>query len=94
MTRAAQLIQKRQQLLLQSALQRQQLSFLNADIEARLATADRVVDVVTAVARNPAVAVGVVAGAMILGPWRIMKWVSRGALLFGVVNKLRALTRM
>jgi YqjK-like protein len=89
MTRAQELAQKRQRLQLQCALQRQELAHLANDIEARLVSTDRVIDVVSSVVRNPAALIAVIAGTLILGPWRIMKWVSQGAMLFNLAKRVQ-----
>jgi hypothetical protein len=91
MTRSEQLAQQRHDLQLQCALQRQQLSHLVIDIESRLVTADRVLNVVSIVTRNPVVILAATAGTLFLRPWRIMKWVTQGAMLFSVVRRAQQL---
>jgi hypothetical protein len=91
MNRAAQLAQKRSDLQMRCALQRQQLAHLVGDIETRLVTTDRVIDVVSTLARNPIVLLSVIAGTIMLGPWRIMKWVSQGVLLFNIAKRVQQL---
>ena len=91
MTRAEQLAEQRRHLQMRCALQRQELAHLANDIEARLVTADRVIDVASSIARNPIALIAVIAGTLILGPWRIMKWVSQGALLFNVARRVQEL---
>jgi hypothetical protein len=87
MTRVEQLEQKRHDLQLQCALQRQQLTHLVTDIESRLVTADRVLNVVSIVTRNPFVILAAIAGTVLLKPWRILKYVTQGAMLFGMVRR-------
>jgi len=87
MTRVEQLAQKRHNLQMHCALQRQQLTQLVTDIESRLVTADRVLNVVSIVTRNPLAILAVVAGTVILRPWRIMKWATQGAMLFSIVRR-------
>ena len=89
MTRAEQLAQKRRDLRMQCALQRQQLAHLASDIEARLVTTDRVIDVIAGVARNPLALIAVIAGTLMIGPWRMMKWASQGALLFKIGRRVQ-----
>ena len=91
MTRAQQLAQKRRHLQVQCALQRRHLAYLANDIEARLVTADRVIDVVSRIARNPIALIAVLAGTLIIGPWRITKWVSQGALIFKIAKRVQRL---
>jgi hypothetical protein len=90
-TRAEELAEKRRDLQTRCALQRQEAAFFSNDIEARLVSADRVINVVSSIARNPVALIATIAGAMILGPWRIMRWASQGALLFKVVRKVQQL---
>jgi hypothetical protein len=89
--RTEQLAQKRRDLQMQCALQRQQVAYLSDNIEARLTTVDRVLNVVSSIARNPLAMVGIVAGTMMLGPWRIMRWASQGVLLFKVARRVQHL---
>lgn len=91
MTRSEQLAQQRHDLQLQCALQRQQLTHLVTDIESRLVTADRVLNVVSIVTRNPFVILAATVGTILLKPWRIMKWVTQGAMLFSVVRRAQQL---
>jgi len=90
-SRARQLAQQRRDLQLRCALQRQELGHLSANIEAKLVVADRVIDVASGIAKNPLVLIAIIAGTMILGPWRIVRWVSQGALLFKTANVVRQL---
>jgi hypothetical protein len=89
MTRVEQLAQKRHDLQLQCALQRQELAHLVTDIESRLVTADRVLNVVSIVTRNPFAIIAAIAGTIFLRPWRILKYVTQGAMLFSVVRRVQ-----
>ena len=79
------LAQKRCDLQLRCALQHQEVAELSAQIEAKLATADRVIEVVAGVAKNPLILIALSAGAMFIGPWRLLRWVSQGSLLFSLL---------
>jgi hypothetical protein len=89
--RPAELAQRRRDLRTRCELQRQQALFLCGHIESKLTAADHAVDVVTGIAKNPLLLVAAIAGTMILGPWRIMRWVGQGAMLYNVFRKVRAL---
>ena len=90
-SRAEQLELQRRALQLRCALQRQQIARLAADIEGQLGTADRVISIVSNVARNPLALVATFTGLMVLGPWRIIKWVSQGALAFNLARRIQHL---
>jgi len=87
MTRVEQLAQKRHDLQMECALQRQQLTHLVIDIESRLVTADRVLLVVSVVTRNPIAIMAVIAGTVFLRPWRLMKWATQGAMLLSLARR-------
>jgi hypothetical protein len=87
-SRAEQLAYKRRSLQLRCALQRQQVSFMTAAIEGQLGTADRVFSIASAVGKNPLFVVAALTGAMMIGPWRLLRWASQGALLFNVARKI------
>jgi predicted dithiol-disulfide oxidoreductase (DUF899 family) len=90
-SRAEQLAYQRRELQLRCALQRQQIAFLAQNIEGQLVTADRVFSVVSTVARSPLAILAVITGTMVLGPWRIFKWVSQGAVLFNLAKRVQHL---
>ena len=83
------LAQKRRDLQLRCALQRQEVAHLSGDIEARLAGADRVLGFVNAVAKQPAILLVGLVGALWLGPWRTLRWATQGAFLFSAYRKVR-----
>lgn len=89
--RADQLAERRRLLQLHCALQRSEVAHLVDDMEVRLAKADRVIAAVGVVARNPVLLLGGISAILILGPWRIARWLSQGAMLFGIVRRVRAL---
>jgi hypothetical protein len=91
MGRTEQLANKRHALRLQCASQRQQIAHLANDIESRLVTADRVLNVVSFFTRSPVAIVAVIAGTVLLRPWRLMKWATQGALLLGMAKRLKQL---
>jgi hypothetical protein len=79
---------KRRSLQQRCALQRQQVAFMTAAIEARLAPADRFFDLASGIAKNPLVVVGAIAGTLMIGPWRVIRWASQGMLLLKIARKL------
>jgi YqjK-like protein len=88
---AKHLARKRYDLQMRCALQRQQLGHVGREIEARLATADRVIGFASAIAKQPIILIAAVAGTLILGPWRVLRWASHGALLFSAARKVQQL---
>jgi len=91
MTRTEQLAQKRIDLSARCALQRQQVAQLTRHIETRLGTADRVINVVSSITQSPLVMIAATAATFFLGPWRVMRWVGQGMVLFKVARKLQQL---
>jgi hypothetical protein len=74
-----------------SALQRDSLGRTARDIEARLGVIDRRVAALRGVLRHPAVLAGGVAIVALIGPKRLLRWVSRGALMYTTASRLRRL---
>ncbi len=91
MTRSAQLAIKRRELQLRCALQRYEIAELSHDFEARLTGVGRVIDIAISVAKHPIAILAAFAGAIFIGPWRIIRWVSRGAMLFNVARQVQRL---
>ena len=90
-SRLEQLAQRQRDLQLKCALQRQHMTYLTQDIEERLVGTDRVLNVAGFVLKNPTLLVGTLAFTLIAGPWRIFKWVSKGAMLWSLAHKVRLL---
>jgi hypothetical protein len=88
---AKQLAVRRQELQTRCEQQRLQLVNLGNDIEARLTNIDRSVDVARSFATQPIALIAAAAGAILLGPGRILTWVSRGAMFLSMFRKLRKL---
>lgn len=90
MTRVQQLAQRRRDLQAECALQRMQLAHEANDIESQLAIVDRIARIVTFV-RHPLAISALIAGTASIGPWRLAKWVSRGAVILNVALRARKL---
>ena len=90
-SRAEQLALRRRELQLRSARQRQEIIDFVEHIEERLAVFDRAIGAVRSVTKHPLVIVGLVAGTMMLGPWRALRWIGQGAMLFNVAMRVRRL---
>jgi YqjK-like protein len=90
MTRIQQLAQRRRDLQAQCELQRMQLAHVANHIESQLVTVDRIARIVTLVGHPLAIG-ALVVGTISIGPWRLMKWVSQGAVVLNVVLRLRKL---
>jgi hypothetical protein len=88
MNRLGQLVQRRRDLQSECALQRTQLAQAASEIESQLVIADRIVRIVT-FARHPVGVFALAVGAMSIGPWRLVKWTSRAALILNVAMRLR-----
>jgi len=90
-TRTEELALKRRTLLLHCALQRLEITHQLIGIEAKLTRADRVAEIITSSARNPLLLIAMVAGTALIGPWRLLRWVSQGAMFFNIARRLHGL---
>lgn len=79
---------KRRALQLRCAIERQELSYRHADIESRLSSVDRVVDVARGVARHPLWVGAAVVGVAMIGPLKILRWITRGAFFWSAARRL------
>jgi hypothetical protein len=90
-THAQQLAHKRRNLQLQCEQQRNEISQLTANIESRFSIVDRAVGAASSIASRPLLVLGGVAAVALIGRWRLLRWVSRGAVLFATARKVRRL---
>lgn len=89
-----QLTAKHARLRLQSAVQRRQLGSTMNEIEHHLSGLDRGISAATRLMKNPAVLVGGVAIVALLGPRRLMGWVTKGALVYSTAKRFMRLRQM
>ena len=82
-----QLAAKHSNLRLRAAVQRREMGATMNDIEHQLSGVDRGVARVSRVLKNPAVIVGGVALVAMVGPKRLMRWVTKGALLYSTAKR-------
>lgn len=92
-TRTRELDERRAQLQLRCAMQRQHFASEVSGIERSLQTVDRVAGITRRVLGEPLVIVGLVAGAVIVGPSRLLRTISRGLLLAAALQRLWRLWR-
>lgn len=85
--RAAELAERRVRLRAQCALERRQLAAHAAEIEHKLSRIDRSVAIARRWIRKPALVVAAVAALTLIGPARALRWVSRGAMWYGVAKR-------
>jgi hypothetical protein len=88
-----QLVAKHGNLRQRSALQRRQLGATMQQIEHQLSGLDRGIGAAQRLIKNPAVIVGGVALVALVGPKRLMRWVSRGALIYSTAKRFARLRR-
>jgi hypothetical protein len=86
--RAELLATKRRALQLRCAVERQELSYRHADVETRLSTVDRVLDVARGVAKHPLWVGAAVIGVAMVGPVKILRWLTRGAFFWSAARRL------
>lgn len=89
-----QLTAKHANLRLRSAAQRRQLGSTMNEIEHHLSGLDRGIGAASRLLKNPAVLVGGVAIVALLGPRRLMSWVTKGALVYSTAKRFMRLRRM
>lgn len=82
-----QLAAKHANLRLRSAVQRRALGSSMDDIEHHLSGLDRGLGAAQRWAKNPLVLIGGVAVVALIGPKRLMGWVSRGALIYTTARR-------
>jgi hypothetical protein len=89
-----QLAAKHSNLRLRASVQRRELGATMNEIEHQLSGIDRGLARATRVLRNPAVIVGGVAIVAMVGPKRLMRWITKGAVLYSTAKRLIRLRRM
>lgn len=82
-----QLMARHSNLRLRSAVQRRQLGETMNEIEHHLSGVDRGIAVARRWVKNPAVLVGGVALVAMVGPRRLMRWASRGILVYSTAKR-------
>jgi hypothetical protein len=88
-----QLAAKHSNLRLRAAVQRRELGSTMNEIEHQLSGLDRGIARTTRLLKNPAVLVGGVAVVAMIGPKRLMRWATKGALLYSTAKRLLGLRR-
>jgi hypothetical protein len=86
-----QLVSQHSNLRLRAAVQRRQLGETMNEIEHHLSGVDRGISVAHRLVKSPAVIVGGVAIFALLGPRRLMRWATRGALVYSTAKRLMRL---
>ena len=80
-------------LRLRAAVQRRQLGETMHEIEGQLGGLDRGISVATRLVKSPAVIAGAVAIFALVGPRRLMRWATRGALVYSTAKRIMRLRR-
>ena len=89
-----QLAARHASLRLRSAVQRRELGATMSEIEHQLGGVDRGIATATRVLKNPMVIVGGVAIFAMIGPKRLMRWLTKGALAYSTAKRFVRLRRM
>lgn len=89
-----QLAAKHSSLRLRSSVQRRQLGETMDEIEHQLSGLDRGIARTTRVLKNPAVIIGGVAIVAMVGPKRLVRLLTRGALIYSTAKRFLRLRRM
>lgn len=82
-----QLSAKHSNLRVRAAAQRRQLGSTMNEIEHHLSGLDRGIGAAQRLVKNPAVLIGGVAVVALVGPKRLMSWLSRGALIYTTARR-------
>lgn len=88
-----QLVAKHSNLRLRAAVQRRELGATMDQIEHHLSGVDRGIGAAQRLIKNPAVIVGGVALVALIGPKRLMRWATRGALVYSTARRFMRLRR-
>lgn len=88
-----QLAAKHSNLRLRAAVQRRALGSTMSEIEHHLGGLDRGLGAAQRLLKNPAVLIGGVAVVALIGPKRLIRWVSRGALIYTTARRFMRLRR-
>ncbi|HLS82276.1 MAG TPA: YqjK family protein [Steroidobacter sp.] len=83
-----QLTARHRELRQRVALQRGDLALAAQDVRRRLHTVDRGVNALRSLARNPLVIAAGLAAVALIGPRRMVRWASHGALLASTAQRL------
>jgi hypothetical protein len=89
-----QLAAKHSNLRLRAAVQRRELGSTMHQIEHHLSGLDRGIGTATRLIKNPVVIAGGVAVVALLGPKRLMRWLTKGALVYSTAKRVMKLRRM
>lgn len=88
-----QLAARHSQLRLRAAAQRRELGETMSDIEHHLSGVDRGLGAAQRLIKSPAVIIGGAALIALIGPKRLMRWASRGALMYSTARRFIRLRR-
>ena len=91
--RRQRLAQRRAALLAHCAVQRGDLSQKAAQIETRLASVDRTINIVRRYAAQPLLLAGGVALLVMIGPRRLLSWAGRSAVLLTAGRRMMRLVK-
>lgn len=91
--RQQELAARRDALIAQSSVQREQLQMMAGEIKMRLAGVDQGIEVVRAVAKKPAIVAGAFAMIAFIGPRRIVRALARSAMFIATGRRVMRLLR-
>lgn len=91
--RQQELAARRDALIAESAVHREQMKMLASEIKMRLAGVDQGIEIARAVAKKPAVVVGAVAMIAFVGPRRIVRAIARSAMFIATGRRVMNLVR-
>lgn len=88
-----QLVARHSNLRLRAAVQRRELGATMSEIERHLSGLDRGIGAAQRLIKNPVVIAGGVALVALVGPKRLVRWASRGALIYSTARRFIRLRR-
>ena len=92
-TRAQQLAYRRVRLRAQCAMERRQLGGDARAIETELHGVDRTIQLMRSIASKPVLITGAIAVLALIGPKRVLRWISQGALYYSTAKRIAGLFR-
>lgn len=91
--RQLELAARREALIAQSTVQREQLKLLAGDIKERLAGVDHAIEIARSVARKPTVIAGAIAMISFIGPRRVLRALTNSAMFIATGRRLVSMFR-
>ena len=87
-SRAELLAEKRRILQLRCAVEREELRYRHAEVDARLRSVDRAINLARGVVRHPVLIGGIMLGVAFIGPFKVLRWAGQSVFLWSALRRL------